>query len=72
MPNVTISLDEGLIKQSRSFAARHKMSLNGLIRELLKKTVMPKYGENWPDDLFSLMDAADGHSRGVGDHCPDT
>jgi hypothetical protein len=36
MPNVTISFDEDLLAKGRLYARKHKMSLNALLRKLLK------------------------------------
>ena len=37
MANVTISLDDDLIKAGREYAQRHKTSLNALIRKMLEE-----------------------------------
>ena len=39
MPNITISLEESLLKTGRRYAERHQTSLNALIRTLLEATV---------------------------------
>jgi hypothetical protein len=39
MPNITISLDEPLLKSGRQYAQMHGTSVNALIRNLLEKTV---------------------------------
>jgi len=36
MPNITISLDNDLIKSGRRYAEAHKTSLNNIIRMLLR------------------------------------
>ena len=63
MPNLTISLDEELIKKGRSYAQKHRTTLNALIREQLKKTVM-KQDDEWLEELFSLMDRLKARSKG--------
>ena len=63
MPNLTISLDEELIKKGRSYAQKHRTTLNALIREQLKKTVM-KQDDSWLDEMFSLMDRLKARSKG--------
>lgn len=37
--NVTISLDEGLLEESREYAARQGTTLNQLVRDFLERTV---------------------------------
>ena len=63
MPNVTISLNEKLLKTSRGYAERHGKSLNALIRELLEKTVNDR-PRRWQERFFELADKAKGNSRG--------
>ena len=54
MGNVTISLDEELIKSSRAYAAKKNISLNAMIRNMLKKTTNPSV--NWLDNYFEVVD----------------
>jgi len=63
MPNVTIALNEHLLRASREYAQRHGTSLNALIRELLDKTVN-QTDKKWPDAFFKALDEAHGNSRG--------
>jgi hypothetical protein len=55
MKNITISLDEALIKAGRAYAQKNQTSLNALIRDLLTKTILKE-----PDlllkEMFQLMD----------------
>ena len=39
MPNITISIDEKLLKIGREYAEEHHTSVNALIRNLLEQTV---------------------------------
>ena len=64
MKNITIALDESMIKAGRAYAQKHNTSLNGLIRSLLKQTVMPT-SKHWLDECFELMDQAQAHSKGA-------
>ena len=64
MENITIALDEEVIKAGQAYAQEHNTSLNGLIHALLKQTVMPP-SKNWLDECFELMDQAQAHARGV-------
>jgi len=63
MPNVTISFDEELLSKARQYARKHNLSLNALIRKLLKQTVEPE-STDWLEHCFSLMDQAMGDSKG--------
>ncbi len=64
MKNITLSLDEKELERARQYAQEHGMSLNSLIRNLLKRTV-PSPSGNWLDDCFALMDQAKGRRKAV-------
>ena len=64
MKNITIALDEEIIRAGREYAQKHNTSLNGLIRLLLEQRVMPA-SKHWLDECFELMDQAQAHSRGA-------
>ena len=64
MRNITIALDEKVIKAGRAYAQKNNTSLNGLIRTLLEQTVMPT-SKHWLDECFKLMDQAQVHSQGA-------
>jgi hypothetical protein len=61
MPNITISLEESLLKTGRRYAERHQTSLNALIRTLLEATVRDQ-SKDWLEECFALMDQAGGSS----------
>ena len=42
MSNITLALDDDLIKQGRKYARQNGTTLNALIRELLANTVRPQ------------------------------
>ena len=63
MPNITISIDEKLLKSGREYADRHSTSVNALIRTLLEQTVQSESSQ-WLDECFALMDRAGGRSKG--------
>lgn len=63
MPNVTISIEERVLKASREYAKEHGISLNALIREMLSQRVM-RHSKDWIDECFDLMDSLDTSSRG--------
>jgi len=64
MPNITISLDEELLKSGRKYAERHQTSINALIRKLLTQTVITD-SEGWIEECFQLMDRAEANSKGL-------
>ena len=64
MKNITIALDEEVIKAGREYARAHNTSLNGLIRSLLEQTVKPE-SRQWLDECFELMDQAQANSQGT-------
>jgi len=55
MKNITVSLDEQLIKTGRAYAQQHHTSLNNLIRESLEKKVV-NTSSLWIDECLSLID----------------
>jgi hypothetical protein len=63
MPNITISLDEDLLKSGRRYAEKHQTSINALIRKLLEQTVRLQ-SDAWLVECFNLMDRAGGNSKG--------
>lgn len=63
MPNVTISLNERLLKAGRRYAEKHQTSLNALIRRLLEQTVKTE-SIDWIDECFEKMDALNVNSEG--------
>jgi hypothetical protein len=63
MPNITISLDENLLKSGRRYAEKHQTSMNALIRKLLEQTVRPQ-SSDWLQECFNLMDRANVNSKG--------
>ncbi len=63
MPNITISLDEDLLKAGRKYAQMHDTSMNALIRRLLEQTVRSE-SKDWLDECFRLMDQTEANSEG--------
>ena len=55
MKNITLALDETIIKKGRKYASKHNLTLNSLVRELLEKTV-EEDSQNWLQECFHLMD----------------
>lgn len=63
MKNITLSIDEETLKAGRDYAKKHNMSLNALIRKLLKQSVV-KSSTQWLTESFELMDKAKANSKG--------
>jgi len=55
MKNVTLSVEENLLRVSREYAQNHHTSLNNLIRKYLQNTAS-KQSTLWIDECLSLMD----------------
>lgn len=55
MQNITLALDEKIIRKGRKYASKHNLTLNSLVRELLEKTV-EEDSQNWLEECFHLMD----------------
>ncbi|MBA2432532.1 MAG: hypothetical protein H0V56_10525 [Chthoniobacterales bacterium] len=62
MRNVTLSVDDEILRQARAYAQRHGTTLNQMIRELLERTVTAPAGDSPLEESFRLADGAD--SRG--------
>ena len=63
MPNITLSIDEQLLKRGKRYADMHGTSLNALVRDLLAKTVKND-SAGWLDECFCQMDTMKVSSRG--------
>ena len=63
MANITISIDDDLLKAGREYAKAHNTSLNAMIRQLLEKHVK-KASVAWFDDCMALMDQVQADSKG--------
>lgn len=63
MKNITLALDDETLAAGRAYAERHQTTLNGLVRDLLAKTVHQDRAAT-AAEMFRLMDAAPGRSRG--------
>jgi hypothetical protein len=55
MKNITLALDDKIIRKGRQYASRHNLTLNALVRKLLEKTVDDE-SQNWIEECFRLMD----------------
>ena len=64
MRNITISMDEDLLKAGRKYAQERHIALNALIRQLLAKAVLKSTKKEWLAECLAVMDKAKGNSRG--------
>jgi len=63
MANITISIDDEILRSGREYAKAHNTSLNAIIRQLLEKNVSKKSGA-WFDECMHLMDRVQADSKG--------
>jgi hypothetical protein len=63
MKNITLSIDEDILKAGREYARSHNISFNALVRKLIEQTVVSASDE-WLEDTFRLMDTAEVDSAG--------
>lgn len=64
MKNITLSIDDDLLKAGREYAMMHNISFNVLVRKLIEQTVLPGK-DKWLEDTFSLMDKAKASSENL-------
>ena len=62
--NLTISLDDDLLRKARAHASRRGLSLQALIREHLRALVGLQPAEDAARELLDLMERDGGHSGG--------
>jgi hypothetical protein len=63
MKNITLAIDDETLAAGRAYAERHGTTLNALVRDLLVRTVGSDRSAV-TREMFRLMDAASGRSRG--------
>ena len=63
LKNVTLTLDEATLDAGRAYAARHRMTFDALVSDLLVKAVVADR-EATVAEMFRLMDAHPGNSQG--------
>jgi plasmid stability protein len=64
MKNITISVDEEVLKRARAYAGRHHTTLNQLIRDLLDRTVSTEAGAGEMAEFVLLAGESGGDSGG--------
>ena len=57
MPNITLALDRETLQRAKEYAREHNISVNAVIRRLLRQTV-EKNSAFWLEECFRLMDRA--------------
>ncbi len=63
MKNVTLALDDGLLREGRKYARRNHTTLNGLIRKILYESVSSSR-EEWLSECFEALDSIKPNSQG--------
>lgn len=63
MPNITLSIDDGLLEAGRKYAKEHNTSLNALMRDLLARTVS-RPSTNRMKEMFRMMESARVNPQG--------
>ena len=64
MTNITLSIDEELLKLGREYARTHNVSFNALVRRLVEQTVTKK-SSGWLDDTFDYIDQNVSSREGI-------
>jgi plasmid stability protein len=64
MKNITLAIDEKLLKEVRKYAAEHDTSVNAIVREKLAEVVAPK--KRMADALKRMRKIADEGGMEVG------
>ena len=64
MKNITLSIDDDLLRLGREYARLHKISFNSLVRQLIEQTVASSSDE-WLNDTFDLIDRNPVSSSGI-------
>jgi hypothetical protein len=64
MSNVTLSINDNLLRAGREYAKKHNISFNELIRQMLENRIKSS-GTTGVDEMFRLMDIAAANSNGV-------
>ncbi|HSP07181.1 MAG TPA: DUF6364 family protein [Acidobacteriota bacterium] len=63
MPNVTLAIDEDTLRRARRYAKEHNLSVNAMIRLMLKQKI-EKSPVNWLEECFETMDRARAKAPG--------
>ena len=63
MKNITLSIDDDVLRAGREYAKKHNISFNALVRRLLEQTVL-RSSTQWLEESFNLMDKVKANSKG--------
>lgn len=64
MKNITLSIEDDLLKMGREYAKIHNLSFNVLVRKLIEQTVKSN-SSTWIDDTFDYIDKNITSSQGI-------
>lgn len=64
MHNITLSIQDDILKAGREYSKKHNISLNTLLRKLLAKTVMRPANTALLEESFRLSVEANANSHG--------
>ena len=64
MKNITLSIEDDLLKMGRDYAKIHNISFNVLVRKLIEQTVKSN-SSTWIDDTFDYIDKNIPSSQGI-------
>lgn len=63
MPNITLAMDKETLDRAREYARKQNISVNAIIRRLLRQTVDQR-SQSWVDECFHLMDRSKAKPAG--------
>jgi ribonuclease D len=64
MKNITLSIEDDILKSGREYARAHNVSFNALVRKLIEQTVKNN-STSWVDDTFEYIDKNIPSSQGI-------
>ena len=64
MPNITLAIDEKLLKDGREYAKKNGVSFNSLVRSLIEREVTPVESGGL-EEFFALADEMNINSGGI-------
>jgi len=63
MKNITLAIDDEILKLGKEYARQHNISFNVFVRRLIEQTVKTS-STQWLNDTFSLIDKTNVSSNG--------
>jgi NRPS condensation-like uncharacterized protein len=64
MANLTLAIEDDLLKRVRAYARTHDTTVNSMVRQLLRHTVEQNDFAARLAECLQIADRAEGHSRG--------